>query len=353
MFAQVRHALTFGFPGPERVYGYQGMQYHRELLRDRQRIQAYQRAIAEQLAPGGVVVDLGGRIGILSLLAAQAGASQVYLIERNRSMAAVARQLAAENGYRERITVLDKEMGAVQLPRPADLLVSDWLNPWFGIGSNIFGLVMEARDRFLRPGGALVPMGAELFLAPVEAPYLTQELTFWENAVPGLKAHGCRELSANNCYIARVDPQGLLATERRIGVWDLLTSREEPFRVEAEFPLERSGGLDGLCGWFDVQMSPGVRQSTGPCAEPTTWFQSYLPLDPPARVARGDKLRVGLQMTWRRTTGSQAAAGVVVDWEAWLESAEPQHYHHSTLQGYPTFASLLKGGTRAESPAVG
>jgi len=337
-----------GFPGPERVYGYQGMQYHRELLRDRQRMDAYRQAIAESLAPGDVVVDVGARIGILSLLACQAGAGHVYLIERNRSMVVVAKALAAENGYSHRITFFDEEMENVELPQPADLMVSDWLNPWFGVGSDIFGLVLEARDRFLKPGGALVPMAAELFLAPVETPYLTQEITFWETALPGLNTHFGRELAANNCYIARIDPRGLLAEEKRIGRWDFAVARDDTFQVQADFALEQSGHLHGLCAWFDARMSPGVSVSTCPRLKSTTWFQSYLPLDPPALVAAGDKLQVVLQISRRQMPGSKTAAGTIVKWEGRLNAGgKEQRYNHSTLKGYPAFGRLLSARTRA------
>jgi SAM-dependent methyltransferase len=344
---------VFGFPGPERVYGYQGMQYHRELLRDRQRIDAYRRAIVESLSPGGVVVDLGARIGVLSLLACQAGAGHVYLIERNRSMATVARVLAAENGYSQRITFLEEDMEGVQLPQPADLLVSDWLNPWFGVGSNIFGLVIQARDRFLKPGGALVPVAADLFLAPVEAPYLARENDFWDTALPGLNTGFCRELAVNNCYIARLDPQGLLAAEKQIGCWDFTVARDDTFQAQADFVLERAASLHGLCAWFDVRMSPTVLVSTSPRLKATTWFQSYLPLSPPASVEAGDRLEVTLHVGRRESPGGPAVASTVVSWEARLSAREGERrYRHSTLKGYPAFGRLLRAGTPKTTPGA-
>jgi SAM-dependent methyltransferase len=328
------------------------MQYHRELLRDRRRIDAYRQAIIESLVPGGVVVDLGARIGILSLLACQAGAGHVYLIERNRSMVAVARALAAKNGYSQCITFLDEELEKIDLPRSADLLVSDWLNPWFGVGSNIFGLLLEARDRFLKPSGALVPIAAELFLAPVETPYLIPEIAFWETALPGLDTSFGRELAANNCYIARIDPRGLLATEKRIGQWDFAVARDDTFQTQVDFILEKSGHLHGLCAWFDVQMSPSISISTSPRLESTTWFQSYLPLDPSTVVTAGDKLKVTLQISRRRAPGSQTAAGTIVSWEGGLSArGREQHYSHSTLKGYPAFGRLLSVKTRAAEGA--
>ena len=294
------------------------------------------------------MVHLGARIGILTLLACQSGAGHVYLIERSHPMVAVAKALAADNAYSQRITFLDKDMAEVQLPAPADMLISDWLNPWFGVGSPMFGLVLEARDRFLKPGGVMIPMAAELLLAPVEAPDLTQEIAFWDTALPGLNIGFGRELAANNCYIARLNPRGLLALEKRIGRWDFATARDEALQIEVDFVLERVGQLHGLCAWFEVQMSPGVLVSTSPRLKSTTWFQSYLPFDPPVSVTAGDRLAVALHIDRRRTFDSSVNVGTVIKWEGWLSARTgEQHYRHSTLRGYPTFGRLLKAEARA------
>src|SRR5438552_5763121 len=88
-------------------------------------MEAFERAIRRLVQPGDVVLDLGCGTGILAMLAARRGA-RVHAVESTR-VAALALELAAQNGLADRITV--HRADAVTLPpvEPVDLVVSDFL----------------------------------------------------------------------------------------------------------------------------------------------------------------------------------------------------------------------------------
>ena len=79
---------------------YAEFEVHRTMIRDRARTEAFQRAIDAVVRPGDIVLDVGAGSGILSLLAARAGAARVYAVEQT-SIAVLAQQLAAANAFED------------------------------------------------------------------------------------------------------------------------------------------------------------------------------------------------------------------------------------------------------------
>lgn len=63
---------------------YNTLTSHRQMIQDQYRTFSYKNAIEETIQTGDIVVDYGAGSGILSIIAARAGAKKVYAIERNR-----------------------------------------------------------------------------------------------------------------------------------------------------------------------------------------------------------------------------------------------------------------------------
>ena len=90
---------------------------HEEMLKDVVRTRTYQQAIrgnAHQFE-GKAVLDIGCGTGILSMFAAQAGARHVYAVDMS-SIAKQAKQIVADNGFANDITVMQGKMEELQLP---------------------------------------------------------------------------------------------------------------------------------------------------------------------------------------------------------------------------------------------
>jgi SAM-dependent methyltransferase len=78
-------------------------------LRDRQRTLALRTAIERTVRPGDVVLDAGAGTGILSLLAARAGASRVFAVESDPVLVRYLRRTVELNGLDEVIVVQQAE----------------------------------------------------------------------------------------------------------------------------------------------------------------------------------------------------------------------------------------------------
>ena len=117
------------------------------------RVQAYRAAILRQCA-GKRVVEIGCGTGILSIFAAQAGATAVTAIEETR-IAELAARLLVANGVEDRVEIKLGNSRDVEIDPPADVIVHELLgsDPF---SESILPVIADAR-RFLAPGGRFEP----------------------------------------------------------------------------------------------------------------------------------------------------------------------------------------------------
>jgi len=126
-----------------------------DMIADDGRFAAYAKAIANAVRPGDTVVEIGCGPGVFSLLACRAGARRVFAIESEDSIH-FARQLSAANGFADRIEFFQSDSRKTELPERAKVIVSDIRGSLPFLGAAIRS-IEDARQRFLAPGGILIP----------------------------------------------------------------------------------------------------------------------------------------------------------------------------------------------------
>jgi predicted RNA methylase len=99
-----------------------------QCLRDERRTTAYRDAIQRTVRPGDVAFDASAGTGILALVAAEAGASRVYAVELDPTLAAALRQTVDRNGYEPVVEVIEGDALTVDPPEPVDVVVSDLID---------------------------------------------------------------------------------------------------------------------------------------------------------------------------------------------------------------------------------
>ena len=143
------------------------LDYHLSMLHDTARMDAFRRAIDASVQPGDVVVDIGCGSGVLSFMACEAGARKVYAIEGG-PVIEVARELAIDNGFADRIEFLGGWSIEVGIPEPADVLISETIGN-AGLDEGIVAWTFDARQRLLRPGAVLLPQRLRVWVAAAES----------------------------------------------------------------------------------------------------------------------------------------------------------------------------------------
>lgn len=283
---------------------YSAPQMHDIMLSDEPRMAAYRNAIEAHVTRDSVVIDMGAGTGILSLMAARAGARRVYAIEPT-SVIDVAREISRRNGFDRQITFIRKsvqELTSTDLPEPADVLVSEWMGN-LGVLEPMLGPLLETRDRFLRPGGALLPDRITIYLALAETADLHGFFVGkWARPTHGLDYGYMAAIQSAQVQVAPLSPAMLMSAAAPIVDIDLgAAPADQAVRWSAEVELEatRSGLCHGLCGWFTVSFPHGGVLDTSPFAEPTHWLQCFLPLEHPVPCVPGTRARVRLSFDGR------------------------------------------------------
>ena len=160
------------------------IEYHRTLIADRVRVEAFHKALAAVLVKGkSVVVDIGTGTGLLAFLAAKLGAKKVYAYEMNE-IGAVAERLKTLNKLRNVELIPGRSTEIIDPPR-GDIVVTETLGN-FALEEFLVETMNDARARHLKPGGVLIPSLVEQFVAPVTGPRLHLELTAWDRIGYGL-----------------------------------------------------------------------------------------------------------------------------------------------------------------------
>ena len=291
------------------------IEYHRNMLADKPRNEAFYRALDSVIEKGKTTVaDIGSGTGLLGFMARKLGARDVYLYEQ-ASIIALSRELARRNKI-DHCHFFPGPSAEVMDPPKVDVVVAEILGN-FAFEENMIATLDDAR-RFLKPGGRIIPGKVEQWMAPVTSPRFYNELTVWDGVGFGLDFNLAKTMSLNNAYVRGFKASELLDSGETAVAWDHIDfhkKNKSHRQGTGEWKLSGAETIYGLAVWWMAELVPGVDLSTSPLAPKTHWEQLYFPVERPIEAKKGDIISASIAST------SSYEAGTSMKWKLALKRA--------------------------------
>jgi protein arginine N-methyltransferase 1 len=308
-----------------------------DMIGDSARFNAYADAISRCVRPGDVVVEIGCGPAVFSLLACRAGARRVYAID-TEDIVATGRQIAVSNGCADRIIFFQSDSRKTELPERSNVIVSD-IRGVLPLFSGAIGTIKDAKQKFLAPGGVMIPQRDLLKAALVDQNDFYAELTTpWRRSVTEPDLSIPLKMILNTPHGSHVKPEQLMSESKHFCSLDYAGNPDINASATFMFSASRSGTVHGIALWFETELCDGIGFSSGPESAVTIYGQLFLPWLEPVSLYAGQQVfvelhanLVGKDYLWR--------------WETEiipLGDGSKIHFRQSSFEGVNVSAETLR-----------
>lgn len=261
-----------------------------QLLSDSVRNRAFSSALAKSIKPGSRVLDIGSGTGIWAITAALQGADKVVAIEQDALLIPMIKNLIKENGVAGKIDVIQGRSTELELDGQFDLIVSETIGNQ-AFEEQIVAIMVDAKKRFLKPGGALLPAAVSLVIAPAHFKNPLQR-------TPAGSAIKCGYFQLLNLNIpvmlSNKSRLKILAKPKTLLRVDLRSADRAPdlSRLTARWQPFDARRVNCFAVWAEMVLARGINLST---LDTTSW-SPVIYFVKPSKQARGN-LEFTLNMT--------------------------------------------------------
>jgi type I protein arginine methyltransferase len=285
------------------------------MVSDNVRFPSYRRALELAVKHGDFVADLGTGPGVMAVVACHLGAKHVYAVEPD-DVIAVAREVVALNQLKDRVTCIRAFSTEIAPPALCDVIVSDFCGV-LPLHTLHIPSIIDARERWLRPGGLQIPQVHHISGALAESEHDYSYYSGpWRNLLPNTSFEPARSRAINTCGKCRLLPEHLISSPARWATLDYRTIASPNVAGTLDLEVTRDGTAHGFALWFDSELFEGIGFSNAPGEPELIYGQLFLPFAEPIPVKAGDTVEVTVDARlikdnyqWQWTTCHQTSDG--------------------------------------------
>jgi len=233
---------------------------HEALVTDGVRNRAFREALERHVTPESSVLDIGSGTGLWAILAAKLGAGRVVAIERDPMMCGAIMALAHANGVGNRVQVIEGDSLRADPGGGFDVVVSETIGHMI-FDEQVVEIMADARKRFLKPGGVLIPERVALRAAPVSS---IEPRDVWPVEIAA--DFRLFQSLALHRPVAFLDTSGFqqLAPAITLVETDLTTVHGTPDvgHLAAAWDLSKTDDLEGILVWAEMRLTEDITLST-------------------------------------------------------------------------------------------
>jgi len=176
-----------------------------------------------------------------------------------------------------------------------DVIISEWMG-YCLLYEAMLNSVLVARDKWLAPGGIIMPDRATMSICAIEdADYKDDKINFWDS-VYGFNMSAIKTQALQEPLVDVVENKQVMTNHCRLHVIDLYTVTAEQLSFSAPFKLAamRDDYCHAFVIYFDVEFTrchKSVWFTTGPHATYTHWKQTVFYLNEVLSVKHNEEIR--------------------------------------------------------------
>lgn len=253
----------------------QAPRWHFPMVNDSRRNDAFAAAIDKAVkrisanSPDGScrVLDIGAGSGLLSMLAARAGATHITACEANPAMASMARQIIADNGLQQQISIVAKPSQALRvgedLPAPVDLILAEVFDSVV-IGEGAVPTYEHALRELAHPACVTVPCRADIMAAMVSSAALWHEAAV--DSVSGFDLSALNRLTPGVVGLEsnRLPLQAVSAPQTLMSFDFSMSARPTPWLQQTSLTCNQEATVHAIVYWMRLWLDDDIMLDNRP-----------------------------------------------------------------------------------------